>query len=140
LWLVVIAIESTSLLSSANTSRFLYPLLTYLFGHIDPAKFWHWHHLARKAGHVAGYGVLSLLLFRAWRATFPASDSRRWPLRWAGLAILGTVLTASLDEWHQTFLPSRTGTLRDVLLDSVAGLVVLGMVYGVTRIGKRVAR
>jgi VanZ family protein len=27
-----------------------------------------------------------------------------------------------LDEWHQSFLNSRTGTLRDVVLDSVAAL------------------
>jgi len=28
---------------------------------------------------------------------------------------------ASLDEWHQAFLPSRTGVLSDVVLDSCAG-------------------
>jgi VanZ family protein len=28
-----------------------------------------------------------------------------------------------LDEWHQSLLPSRTGTFRDVILDSTAGLV-----------------
>jgi len=33
-----------------------------------------------------------------------------------------TALVASLDEWHQTFLPSRTGTIRDVVLDSAAAL------------------
>ena len=32
LWLIVIAVESTSYLSSHNTSRFLYPLLHFLFG------------------------------------------------------------------------------------------------------------
>jgi VanZ family protein len=30
---------------------------------------------------------------------------------------------ATLDEWHQSFLPSRTGTFRDVILDSSAGFV-----------------
>jgi hypothetical protein len=29
---------------------------------------------------------------------------------------------ASLDEWHQSFLPSRTGTIHDVVLDTTAGL------------------
>jgi hypothetical protein len=33
------------------------------------------------------------------------------------LALLGTALVASCDEWHQTFLPNRTGTPWDVLLD-----------------------
>jgi len=34
-----------------------------------------------------------------------------------------------MDEWHQSFIPSRTGTWRDALLDSVAGLVFLSVAY-----------
>jgi VanZ family protein len=33
-----------------------------------------------------------------------------------------SALIASLDEWHQTFIPSRTGAIRDVMLDSGAAL------------------
>lgn len=69
-----------------------------------------------------GYFILSVLLFRSWRATFPRL-STRWCLQWAALAFLSTALVASLDEWHQSFLPSRTGTFRDVVLDSSAALV-----------------
>jgi VanZ family protein len=36
--------------------------------------------------------------------------------------VLGTALVASLDEWHQSFIPSRTGTVRDVILDTCAGI------------------
>ena len=32
-------------------------------------------------------------------------------------------LVACLDEWHQSYLPSRTGNLHDVLLDSTAALI-----------------
>lgn len=39
-----------------------------------------------------------------------------------GRFLLGTALVATLDEWHQSFLPSRTSTIRDVLLDSAAGI------------------
>ena len=60
LWLIVICIESTSYMSSHNTSRILYPLLHYLFG-ISYARFEPFHHLLRKAGHVFGYGLLNLL-------------------------------------------------------------------------------
>jgi VanZ family protein len=35
-----------------------------------------------------------------------------------------TALVASLDEWHQTYIPSRTGTLHDVFLDSFAALTM----------------
>lgn len=122
IWLGVIAVESTSYLSSDNTSRFLYPLLHYLLG-LDPAHFSVWHHYIRKTGHFVGYFILSSFLFRAWGATLQATAGERWSPRWATISFLMTVLVASLDEWHQTFIPSRTGTIRDVILDSFAALV-----------------
>jgi VanZ family protein len=128
LWIVLIAIES-SYLSSAHTSRILYPLLHFLFG-MDWARFDVWHHYIRKTGHFVGYFTLSFLLFRAWRATLPLR--LRWALRWASISFFMSVFVASMDEWHQSYDPSRTGTVRDVVLDSVAALtaqiaiVVLG--------------
>lgn len=121
LWLIVIAIESTQYLSAHNTSRILYPVLHFLFG-MDWDRFAIWHFYIRKGGHVFGYSLLSILLFRAWRETLPAASGTRWTFRWTGIAILGTVLVASLDEWHQSFIPSRTGTVRDVILDTCAGI------------------
>ena len=121
LWLVLIAIESTAMLSAANTGRFLYPLLHSLFG-IDWDRFEILHFFIRKSGHVVGYGILSVLLFRAWRATLPAMSDVKWTQRWATIAVLGTALVAGLDEWHQTFIPSRTGTIRDFILDTCAGI------------------
>jgi VanZ family protein len=117
----LIAIESTASLSSENTGRFLYPILHFLFG-LDPVRFVPWHFLLRKTGHVVGYGVLSMLLFRAWRATVAVNNNPRWSIVWARIALAMTALVASLDEWHQTFLPSRTGTIHDVVLDTTAGL------------------
>jgi VanZ family protein len=121
LWLIVIAIESTTYLSSQNTSHFLYPLLHSLFG-IDEAGFEPYHVFIRKSGHVFGYGLLSILMFRAWRETLPSLMRAKWTFRWANIAVLGTCLVASLDEWHQSYLPTRTGTLHDVILDTCAGL------------------
>jgi VanZ family protein len=121
LWLILIAIESSALLSAHNTSRILFPLLHFLFG-MDWEHFEVWHFFIRKSGHVVGYAVLSALLFRAWRATLPAMSDVKWTPRWATIAILGTALVASLDEWHQSFIPSRTGRWQDVVLDTSAGL------------------
>jgi VanZ family protein len=121
LWLVVIAIESTALLSSTNTSRILYPLLHFLFG-MDSEHFHQWHFYIRKGGHVVGYAILSILAFRAWRETFPARGNPLWSIRWASAALLMTAFVASLDEWHQSFIPSRTGRWQDVVLDTCAGL------------------
>ena len=121
LWLIVICIESTSYLSAHNTSRFLYPLLHFLFG-LSHAEFEKWHFLIRKGGHVLGYGVLSLFLFRAWRETLPRLGNPKWTARWTAIALVGTAFVASLDEWHQSFLPSRTGRWQDVVLDTCGGI------------------
>lgn len=121
LWLIVIAIESTTWLSASHTSRILYPIFHYFFS-MDLPQFEYWHHYIRKGGHVVGYAILSILLFRAWRATWPAMGNLKWTWRWASIAIVGTALVASLDEWHQSFLPSRTGRWQDVVLDTCAGL------------------
>ena len=121
LWLIVIAIESTAMLSAHNTSRILYPILHFLFG-MDLPHFEHWHFFIRKGGHVVGYAILSILLFRAWRATLPAMNNAKWTLRWTTIAIFGTALVASLDEWHQSYIPSRTGKWQDVVLDTCAGV------------------
>jgi len=128
LWLVVISIESTTYLSADHTSRILYPLFHFLFG-VDQVRFQPWNIFLRKCGHVFGYGLLSILLFRAWRETLPAANGARWTFRWATIAALGTALVASLDEWHQSYIPTRTGTIRDVILDTSAGIAAqLGII------------
>jgi VanZ family protein len=132
LWLIVIAIESTSYLSANSTSRILYPLLHFLFG-LNHARFEHWHIYIRKGGHVFGYGLLSFLLFRAWRETLPSSQNSKWTLRWSTIAVVGTAFVASLDEWHQSYIPSRTGTPWDVLLDTSAAIAAQVLVFLWTR-------
>jgi VanZ family protein len=121
IWLCIITFESTDYLSSDHTSRILYPVLHYLLG-LDLVRFEVWHHYIRKTGHFVGYFTLSCLLFRAWKASLPVAAAKRWVMRWANVSFLMTVLVASLDEWHQTFIPSRTGTVRDAILDSAAAL------------------
>ena len=124
----MIFLESSNLGASSNTSRILYPLFHFLFG-MDNAHFEHWHFFIRKGGHVFGYGLLSILLFRAWRETLPSLEHSKWTLRWATIAVVGTAIVASLDEWHQSYLPSRTGTPWDVLLDTCAAIAAQILVF-----------
>ena len=131
LWLGLIVGESTNLASAEHTGQILYPLLHYLFG-LQPARFPVWHFLFRKTGHIVGYATLSWLLFRAWRDTFPF-PGRRWSIQWARISFFMTALVACLDEWHQSYLPSRTGNLRDVLLDSTAALIAQGLIFLILR-------
>jgi VanZ family protein len=128
LWMLLIAIESTDMLSAEHTGRFLYPLLHYLMG-MDPARFEIVHHYIRKTGHFVGYFTLSFFLFRAWRATLHLPWAPRWALRWAAIAFTMSALVASLDEWHQTFIPSRTGVFSDVLLDASAALTAQILIF-----------
>ena len=126
-WIGLIAFESTDVFSSEHTGTMLYKLLTYLFGHINFYKFLVFHHYLRKTGHVVGYGMLSLLLLRGWRATLGRNDALL--LRATLLSWLGTVCVAAMDEWHQCFIPSRTGTVWDVALDTMAGVAFLVVAY-----------
>jgi VanZ family protein len=132
LWLILITIESSQLGSADNTSRFLYPLLHFLIG-LDPARFLIWHPYIRKTGHFVGYFTLSILFFRAWRATLAHSGALGWSILWGGTAFTMTALVASLDEWHQSYLASRTGTIHDVFLDSFAALTAQFVIYFVLR-------
>ena len=131
LWLGIILTESTNFASAENTSRFLYPLLHFLLG-VSAAHFQVWHFVIRKTGHFVGYFTLSLLLFRAWRATFPFPGVG-WTIQWARISFFMAALVGSLDEWHQTYLPKRTGTLHDVLLDSTAALVAQILLFSILR-------
>ncbi len=126
-WIGLIAFESTDFFSSRNTGTVLYSLLTRLFRQVDIYKFLVFHHYLRKTGHVVGYGMLSLFLLRGWRATLGRIPSLL--LRAALLSWLGTVFVSAMDEWHQSHIPSRTGTAQDVALDTVAGVVFLLAAY-----------
>jgi VanZ family protein len=126
-WIGLITLESTDYMSAQNTGRLLYGLWTRLFGEINFYEFLYWHHLLRKTGHVVGYGMLGLLLLRGFRATFISRNS--WVRLTPVFAWLGTALVATIDEWHQSFIPSRTGAFSDVILDSAAGLTALIMAY-----------
>jgi len=128
LWMTLIAIESTDTFSAEHTGRLLYPLLHFLMG-LDLARFEVVHGYIRKCGHFVGYFALSFFLFRAWRVTLRLPWAPRWALRWATIAFFMSVLVASLDEWHQTFIPSRTGAFSDVVLDSFAALTAQLLIF-----------
>ena len=121
----IIAMESTPEFGSDHTSRPLRWLVQLFCGHIGDATWEVVHHLARKTGHFLGYGALGLTWLRAWRRTLPKTRF----LAQAALALVGTVLVASCDEWHQTFLPNRTGSPWDVLLDSFGAAILFGATW-----------
>jgi VanZ family protein len=132
LWLVVIAIESM-FLSSGVTSGWLWRAFRFLHIPIYIDVFDRIHHFLRKAGHVTGYGILCVLAFRACYRTLLDAKTGNYPFsakyrRRAALLALGlTLLVAILDEWHQSFDPSRTSSVRDVGLDLLGGVIFLSV-------------
>jgi VanZ family protein len=124
--LCVITFESSNTMSGEHTSRFLRPIFTHFFGPMTDEYWDGFHHVLRKSGHFAGYGTLGLLWLRAWLRTLSTRagwTQGQWRMRAAALGVFCTFLTASADEYHQTFLPSRTGLFSDVILDTCGALL-----------------
>lgn len=140
-WLGIIRLESTSYASSRNTFRLLYTTLNFLFGRVNPYLVYELDHTLRKSGHFIGYAVLSGLTFLALRNTYRdrisaslrqhwgQSFSDWWQMEWSLIAILFTVVTASMDEIHQTFLPYRTGRWQDVVIDTSGAFALQLVIY-----------
>lgn len=121
----VIAVESTEAFGSDHTSAPLRKIFEVLFGHVSNPSWELIHHYIRKTGHFLGYGFIGLAWLRAWWKTLPQSRFRTDAL----LALLGTAMVASCDEWHQSFLPNRTASPWDVLLDCTGGITLQLIVY-----------
>ncbi len=125
LGIAAIVVESTEMMGADHTSDPLRRIYEFLFGHVP----WHrWeiiHHYLRKSGHFLGYGLIGLAWLRAWWLTLPKSHF----LPDALLALLGTALIASCDEWHQSYLPNRTSSPWDVVLDCTGAIVLQLLVY-----------
>lgn len=123
--IAVIFVESTEMFGSDHTSAPLRWIFEWIFGPVPDARWADHHHFIRKCGHFFWYGFIGLAWLRAWWFTLPRSRF----LHDALLALLGTALVASCDEFHQTFLPNRTGTPWDVLLDCTGAITLQLVVY-----------
>jgi len=113
-WACLISFFSTDAFSSEHTSRFIIPVLHLLIPQASIETLELLHVIIRKSAHLTEYFVLGVLLHRALRG-----DDRGWKLKWALWAIAIAAAYASLDEFHQVFVPSRTASPWDALLDTV---------------------
>lgn len=76
--------------------------------------------LMRKSGHFLGFGTLAVLFWFGLSAT----GWWRYLLAWGFATIYGAT-----DEWHQSFIPGRSASVYDVMLDSAGALVFLLVLY-----------
>jgi VanZ family protein len=114
LWMIVIFIFSTEWFSSANTTPFLSPLLAEVLPAVFAPLIEGIVALIRKLSHWSEYFILAILLMRALKAEISSQPAIR-RLIWS--IVLATLYAAS-DEFHQSFVPSRTANPVDVVVDS----------------------
>src|SRR5437773_12414678 len=67
IWLGIMFVGSTDLLSAEQTSRFLVPFLRWLRPDISNEALAQIHFVVRKLGHILEYAILAMLLWRAVR-------------------------------------------------------------------------
>ena len=116
-WALAISLFSTGAFTTENTSRIILPILHWLLPHAANATLLQMHHYIRKWAHFTEYFILSLLVLRAIRAGRPGTR-----FAWALVVVAIVLCYASLDEFHQRFVPGRTAAVGDVLIDTSGGI------------------
>lgn len=126
-WMVLICPLTSDLWSLSGNSRFLIPLLRWLLPEAPEEQIRSLYLLIRKVGHFIAYFILAWLFLRALRGR----SVERWRPGWALAAVLLTIGYAVFDEVAQSFLPTRTASVLDVVIDSAGAItaMVIAMVY-----------
>ena len=112
-WAILISWASTDMFSASHTSQFIIPALHGLFPRASAETLDRLAFFIRKSAHFTEYFAFSFLLLRAIRG-----ENRGWQLRWAIVALAIAAGYSALDEFHQSFVPSRTASPWDSLLDT----------------------
>jgi VanZ family protein len=131
LWIALINVMSIGLFSAQDTGMVAF----WIFAHLGvPHEYWQTlHFLSRKLGHITEYSILSGTVFWSLRGTTLPAVRGAWHIHWARTAWLICTLIAIVDEIHQRFVPSRTPSVHDVLLDSAAAAAVQIVLWLVLR-------
>jgi len=87
-----------------------------------------------KSMHILEYALMFFLLFRAYYRTFTKKNKSILFF----LAIITTLIYAAFDEFHQTFVPTRSGALRDIGIDSIG--ILLSFLYTKIHLAKLVKK
>ena len=88
------------------------------------------HMLVRKAGHVSEYAILAALFYRALVNTVLF----RRAIASAVIVLIACATYAATDEFHQSFVPSRTASARDVAIDICGALLAVCIYAAFTQV------
>jgi VanZ family protein len=120
----MISLFSTHYFSGEETARFIVPILHWLFPAASPHMLRLMHFGIRKLAHVTEFGLFSITVFHGIRA-----GRSGWSFKWALATLVIAVGYASLDEWHQSFVPLREPRVRDVAIDAFGALLAQTLVW-----------
>ena len=130
IWLGLIFIASTDLLSAEHTSRIIGPILRWFNPDISAASIARAQFFVRKAGHLTEYAILALLFWRGLRG------GSAWAAKLSILFVVTLLVCAAFaasDEFHQLFVPSRTSSMQDVMIDIAGAFIGLTICVAVAR-------
>ncbi len=122
IWATLIFIGSSDLLAASHTSAFLAKPLHWLLPNASEATLRTIHFVLRKAGHFTEYAILAFLSARAFRT----SSNQLLRNRWFWVSLIFVILYSLSDEFHQSFVTTRTASTYDSMIDTFGGLTMLG--------------
>ena len=123
-WGVLIYVGSTDLLSAAHTSRFLFPFLRWLNPNLSLATMETVQLIVRKIGHLTEYAIMAGLL---WRALWAGTNLKMQMMILFVAVLLPCAIFAMSDEFHQSFVASRTASPTDVMVDICGAIIGLAI-------------
>lgn len=83
----------------------------------------------RKFAHMFEYAVLAILYYRTLLLRAGLIAQKHSNHSAANLALLMAIVYALSDEWHQSFVPGRSATFSDVLVDASGALIGLLLIW-----------
>lgn len=132
IFLYIVFIFSNSLTVGVKSSSISGGLTTYLLSLLHQIniqiEYDTFHHFIRKAAHFSEYAGLGILVYIGIQLEpLLKNKTINFLLFW--------ILTPSIDETIQLFIPDRNGCITDVLLDMcgfIAGAIISYIIYKVT--------
>lgn len=119
IWMLVIFLFSSQNGSSSNNNnRFVIDLLKSIGINLDVIMGGIDDFIIRKLAHMTEYFILFSLLYNAVSEKFSLYKALT-------LSLVLTFIYASSDEFHQSFIPGRGPSFRDVMIDTGGGSIAL---------------
>ncbi|NKE69936.1 hypothetical protein MNODULE_04150 [Nitrospiraceae bacterium HYJII51-Mn-bac16s-1-B09] len=122
LWMGLMFLFSTDVGSMDNTNAFIAPFIKIFAPEISRRNLVITLIAIRKLAHVVEYAILSILWLYALK-----QGKQGWSWRAALGAVGICVVYAGIDEFHQGFVLSRTGTFQDVGIDTFGAALGVGL-------------